>query len=56
MFGISFGALSPFSKFIYASIFFVIVAGALSYGFTKLDGQKIEKKSSKRRKSPRKSD
>lgn len=45
--------MSGFSKFVYTAIFVSIIGGFLFYGFQKLD-PKDDKKSNKRRKSPKK--
>ncbi len=53
MFGISFHRLSGFTKFLYAAVFFALVGGALWWGMKQLD-KGDEKKSQKRKKSPKK--
>ena len=51
--GITVSKLSGFTKFAYVAIFVSIVAAFLFYGFQRLDDKK-DKKTNKRRKSPKK--
>jgi hypothetical protein len=53
MFGVSFHKLSGFTKFLYAAVFFSLVAGGLWWGFQRLDGKDTQK-TQKRKKSPKK--